>query len=518
MKAREHQNNEVIYQIYPLTFNYASGSKTNQFPNGSYGNLKGITALVDYVASLGVDAIWITPFYKWGGHGFGYDMIDYCSIDPMYGDFDDFKELCDVYHSKGIRVLIDQVYNHCSINHPWFVQSENKDEYFDDFFVWADAKGFDENNNPIAPNNWTSIWDSSGNSAWKWSDKRQQFYLHSFDWTMPNLNLNNLKVQDTMLEVSKFWFDLGVDGFRLDAVTHYACDELLRDNPLNEQGTQIRRYDINSLGGAQFINRLKELGNSYKIPKTLLAEYWYDKSSEGFAKAKKILAESGCDAFFTGALNGGLKDLFASIQDDLRVSPNGEKLNWAFSNHDLERAASRIFGENHSLQKSKMIMSLLLTLPGSVCIFQGEELGLPNPRKMSDCKNQENDPLNVWTDFDSPWDAGRAGFALSDSPDDASRKLALRPSKEQYKYAVSLQGKDSMLEFTKVSIELRKIFFNNYGDIIPLKAKKNVVAYVRTNEEKTSEILCIYNFNKYPVVVKYKNRKYKVKAEDFMFC
>lgn len=520
MKQNQHLNNEIIYQIYPLTFNYASGSKTNPYPTGAYGNLKGITDRVDYVQSLGVDAIWITPFYKWGGNGFGYDMVDYCSVDEMYGNIDDFRELCDVYHKHGIRVLIDQVYNHCSIHHPWFQKSEKREDGFEDFFVWADAKGFDDNGNPIVPNNWTSIWDSSGDSAWKWSDVRQQFYLHSFDWTMPNLNLNNDEVQTEVLKIAKFWFDLGVDGFRLDAVTHYACDSQLRDNPLDEQGVQIRCYDINSHGGAKFINRLKDLCNTYQPSKTLLAEYWYDKSPKGFKKVKNILANSGCDAFFTGALNRGLRDINDYLQDEMRVSYKGKKLNWAFSNHDLERVVSRVFGTNHSVKKSKLLMGLLLTLPGSVCIFQGEELGLPNPKSMDECKNSDNDPLGVWTPYSSPWDAGRAGFAMSDSADDPSRKLALHPSVEQYEYAVSKQQhKGSMLDYTIKQIKARKNsrIFNGYGDVIPIKVKKsNVVAFVRTNERGTMRYVCIFNFNPYVVEVMYKGKKYVCRAESYI--
>ena len=516
--AKKHLNNEVIYQIYPLTFGYAPGSKTDPYPSGAYGNLKGITARVKYVKSLGVDAIWITPFYKWGGNAFGYDMVDYCSIDPMYGDLDDFKELCDVYHSYGIRVLIDQVYNHCSIYNPWFAKSENKEDDFDDFFVWADAKGYDENGKPIAPNNWTSIWDSSGNSAWMWSNTRKQFYMHSFDWSMPNLNINNRQVQNELLNVAKFWFDLGVDGFRLDAVGHYACDPLLRDNPLDEKGHQIHSYDINTSGGAEFINRLKELCNTYEESKTLLAEYGYDKSPQGIAKTKKILAESSCDAFFTFALQGGLKKLITSLQNEMRISPNGEKLNWAFSNHDMERAPSRIFADKQTLARKKLLMQLLMVLPGSICIFQGEELGLPNPKTMGECKNPDNDPLNIWTNFDSPWDAARAGFAMSDAPDDPSRKLALHPSEEQYKYAVNNQiGSGSMLNYTRRLIDFRKgsRFLSSYGNIIPLKVKKaNVIAFVRTDMESIARCVCIFNFNSYPVEVKYKGKKYICRRED----
>lgn len=510
-----HLNNEVIYQIYPLTFNYASGSKTNPYPNGSYGNLKGITALVDYVASLGVDMIWITPFYPWGGHGFGYDITDYCSVAPMYGDVDDFKELCDVYHSKGIKVIIDQVYNHCSIKHEWFKKSVERIKPYDDFFVWADAKM--RGDQIVPPNNWTATLNSLGTSAWTWHPTREQFYLHSFDWSMPNLNLNSTVVQDAILEVSKFWLDLGVDGFRLDAVTHYACDELLRDNPEYCNGYQKRLYDINSPNGGVFINRLKELCSKYPGSKKLLAEYWYDKSDEGFEKAQRIIANSRCDAFFTGALNCNFSHFRDNIKCDLTVSPHGEKLNWAFSSHDVERVASRLFGDRCNLKKTRLLMDMLLTFPGSICIYQGEELGLPNSKSINNCKNLANDPLNIWGPYINPWDAARAGFALSDSPNDPSRKLALRPDDEQYKYAVSNQkGFTSMLGATKHFIKRRKeTIFGEYGNIHFIETyEQDVYAYIRTNIDESERILCIYNFTDHAVDVWYDNAKYHVYAED----
>ena len=510
-----HFNNEVIYQIYPLTFYYASGSKTDPYPNGSYGNLKGITALVDYVASLGVDAIWITPFYPWGGHGFGYDITNYCGVDPMYGDIDDFKELCEVYHSKGLKVIIDQVYNHCSIRHEWFKKSVERIKPYDEFFIWAYPRR--QGDQIVPPNNWTSIWNSLGNSAWTWHPGREQYYMHSFDWSMPTLNLNSKIVQDALLEVSKFWFDLGVDGFRLDAVTHYACDEQLRDNPVYGNGSQKRLYDINSPNGAVFINRLKSLCNSYSEHKTLLAEYWYDKSEEGFDKARNIISSSRCDAFFTGALNWTFDFFKNNIKDDLIVSPHGEKLNWAFSNHDLERAASRLFGNDYNIKKTRLLMDMLLTLPGSVCIYQGEELGLPNPKSIENCKNPDNDPLNVWSPYINPWDAGRAGFALSDAPDDPSHKLALRPDRDLYKYAVSNQvGKTSMLEATKRFIKRRKeTVFGEYGNIYFVETnRKDVFAYVRTDISESERILCLYNFSNYGADIYYNNTKYYVAAED----
>ena len=512
----QHYNNEVIYQIYPLTFNYAPGSKTDPYPNGSYGNIKGITALVKYVKSLGVDAIWITPFYPSGGHGFGYDITDYCAIDPKHGDVDDFKEMCDVYHAHGIKVYIDQVYNHCSIKHEWFKKSVERIKPYDEFFVWADPVM--RNDKLAPPNNWKSIWDCFGESAWTFHPSREQYYLHSFDWSMPNLNLNSLKVQDAVLEVSRFWLNLGVDGFRLDAVTHYACDEQLRNNPLYADGSQKRLYDIDSPNGALFIERLKNLCDSYDVPKILLAEYWYDKSAEGFAKAKEIFENSHCNAFFTGALNEHLDKFKQNIADEFRVSPYGKKINWAFSNHDLERASSRVFGEAVSIAKTKMLMSMLLTLPGSICIFQGEELGLPNPKSIDKCKNNAQDPLGIWKKCRKSWDAARAGFAMSDSREDPSRKLALHPAPIHYRYAVSRQSDaESMLNFTRQMIQERKHnIFNEYGNVYFLEYHGDeVYPYIRTNQDESIKMLCMYNFSCQSVEVWYNGVRYYLEPESW---
>ena len=516
-------NNEVIYQIYPLTFNYAPGSKTDPY-KGSYGNLKGITAMVDYVASLNIDAIWITPFYPWGATGFGYDITDYYGIDPMYGNLDDFKELCDVYHSKGIRVIIDQVYNHCAESHPWFQKSIDGVLPYKDYFIWVDAKGFDEDGNPILPNNWEAIWNSHGKSVWEWNEKRKQFYMHSFDYSMPNLNLNNSVVQDEILKIAKHWFDLGADGFRLDAATHYAPDPLFRDNPVyksrKNKGKQNRLYDVNTKGGEDFLNRLKELCCSYETPKTLLAEYWYNKSKRNVKRIRKLFDDSACDAFFTGALNGDIHDFKRCVKDDLNVIPYAKKINWAFSNHDLERVASRMFKDNQTLNKKKMVMHLLLSLPGSVCIYQGEELGLSNPKDFEKCKHPECDPRDIWRNFGMPWDAGRAGFAMSDAMDDVVRNMALQPDDEQFKLAVSNQDfLGSMLNETRRMIKMRKSsLFNDFGNICFIDDIENddVIAFVRTSSNLKKSVLLVYNFSQSLVNFSYLGENYVLSAESMM--
>jgi alpha-glucosidase len=516
-------NNEVIYQIYPLTFNYAPGSKSDPY-KGCYGNLKGVTQMAPYVSSLGVDAIWITPFYPWGGNGFGYDIVDYYGIDSMFGTVEDLKELCDVYHSYNIRVIIDQVYNHCSIHHPWFEKSVAGIKPFDEFFVWAPAKCFDANNKPVEPNNWPSVWNSNGPSAWQWNEERKMFSLHSFDHTMPDLNINNIHVQNMLLDVAKYWFDLGVDGFSLDAANQYGCDPLLKDNPIftsgKNKGKQERKYDINSKGGEIFINRLKDLCNSYEKPKTLLAEYWYNISRSARKDMIKLFEDSNCDAFFLGTLNYTLKELKPFISRDLSVVPNGVKINWANSNHDLERVASRVFGDKVTLNKNIMLMHFLLSLPGSICIYQGQELGLSNPKDFEHCKNAKFDPLNIWKNFNMPWDASRAGFALTDSMDDVTRTMALMPDEEQYKLAVSNQNfEGSMLNKTREMIFKRKnSFLSQYGHVAFIKGIKNdgVIAFVRSDINKTHKVLHAYNFSDTEYSFIYRNKSYTLAPETMI--
>jgi alpha-glucosidase len=353
---------------------------------------------------------------------------------------------------------------------------------------------------------------------------KKQFYLHSFDYSMPNLNLNNPKVQDELLCVAKHWFDLGADGFRLDAATHYACDPLFRDNPLYEdgpnKGNQIRRYDVNTKGGEIFLNRLKELCNSYPVPKTLLAEYWYNTDADDRQRIIQLFENSACDAFFTGALNGKVEDFKSHVIRDMEVIPYGKKLNWAFSNHDLERVVSRCFGNNASFAKRSMLMSLLLTLPGSVCIYQGEELGMINPKDFNACKNADNDPKGIWANCNMPWDAGRSGFAMSDYSDDISRNIALHPDEEQYKLAANNQAyPNSMLLKTKELIAIRKnSIFNEYGNMLFIEDIENplVVAFVRTNIDETKKILCAYNFSDEVINFVYNKIKYTLLPDSVL--
>src|SRR4051812_4898710 len=208
---------EVIYQVYPASFNDSNAD--------GCGDIPGITKKLDYIKSLGVDSIWISPFYLSppgpDGDG-GYAVSDYRSIDPRFGTMDDFKDLLKEAHARGLRVYTDWVVAHTAIDHDWFEKSRKGDKTYKDYYVWSD--GIDWYGKKAPPNNWKSVF---GGDAWAFDDKRGQYYLHHFLKSQPALNLNKKEVQDAVLGEMKFWLDMGVDGFRIDAMPFATCDEKL---------------------------------------------------------------------------------------------------------------------------------------------------------------------------------------------------------------------------------------------------------------------------------------------------
>ena len=225
----------VIYQVYPRSYQDSNGD--------GVGDLTGLTQRLPYIESLGVDAVWISPFFKSPMKDFGYDVSDYCAIDPMFGTMGDFDALLTEAHNLGLRIMIDLVLSHTSDQHTWFKESRtDHTNPKNDWYVWADAKP-----DGTPPNNWLSIF---GGSSWQWNSQREQYYLHNFLSNQPDLNLHNLEVQDALLDVARFWLDKGVDGFRFDTINFFMHDKLLRDNPpLPEQernhsiATQVNPYN-----------------------------------------------------------------------------------------------------------------------------------------------------------------------------------------------------------------------------------------------------------------------------------
>ncbi|MGA9434974.1 MAG: alpha-amylase family glycosyl hydrolase, partial [Roseobacter sp.] len=206
----------VIYQIYPRSFQDSNGD--------GIGDLIGIAQRMGYIASLGVDAIWISPFFTSPMKDFGYDVSDYCDVDPMFGTLADFDIVVETAHQHGLKVMIDLVLSHTSDQHPWFVESQSdRTNNKADWYVWSDPKP-----DGTPPNNWLSIF---GGPAWQWDPGREQYYLHNFLVEQPDLNFHNEQVQNVLLSTTRFWLDRGVDGFRLDTINFYYADKDLRDNP-----------------------------------------------------------------------------------------------------------------------------------------------------------------------------------------------------------------------------------------------------------------------------------------------
>lgn len=216
MGQRQWWRGAVIYQIYPRSFLDSDGD--------GVGDLRGIEARLEHVAALGVDAIWISPFFTSPMADFGYDIADYRDVDPLFGTLADFDRLLAKAHALGLKVMIDQVLSHCSERHPWFEESrQSRDNPKADWFVWADPRP-----DGTPPNNWLSLF---GGVAWQWEPRRAQYYLHNFLAAQPDLNFHNPQVRAAQLDNVKFWLDRGVDGLRLDAINFCFHDAQLRDNP-----------------------------------------------------------------------------------------------------------------------------------------------------------------------------------------------------------------------------------------------------------------------------------------------
>ncbi len=406
----------VIYQIYPRSFLDASGD--------GVGDLPGIIERLDYVASLGVDAIWISPFFKSPMADFGYDIADYRQVDPLFGTLEDFDRLLAKAHALGLKVMIDQVFSHTSNEHEWFKESrESRDNPKADWYVWADAR---EDGTP--PNNWMSLF---GGVAWRWEPRRGQYYLHNFLSSQPDLNFHNPEVQQATLDYVKFWLDRGVDGFRLDSINFCFHDAQLRDNPAkppekrvgrgfsadNPYAFQYHWYNNTQPENLVFLQRIRALLDRYPGAVALgeissedslatTAEY-----TSGGRLHMGYSFELLVDDFSAGYIRETVSRLEATMTEGWPC--------WAISNHDVRRAVTRWGGASASPQLAKLLTAMLCSLRGSVCIYQGEELGLPEAEVPYEAL-QDPYGITFWPNFKGrdgcrtpmPWDgSGTAGFS-----------------------------------------------------------------------------------------------------------
>ncbi len=374
----------VVYQIYPRSFKDSSGD--------GVGDLKGITSKLDYLEWLGINAIWISPFYKSPMADFGYDVADYYKVDPLFGSMRDFDELLSEAHRRKIKVLLDFVPNHTSDRHAWFKESRaSRESPKRDWYIWADPK---PNGSP--PNNWLSVF---GGSAWEFDEKTGQYYMHSFLKEQPDLNWANPAVREAMKDAMHFWFDKGVDGFRVDAVYWMAKDAKLRDDPPNPNFKPHADNPYDSLQH-EYSSRRPELYGYLKELARVAAEY----------KNRILVTEAYPEKRFNLA---GYLDFYENVDPEHLVPFNFEGLHlpwdaraykqyidafqaalkpnycpvYVTGNHDKPRIATRI-----GYKASRAAALLLLSLPGMPFIYYGDEIGMENvPLK----KHEIRDPFEL---------------------------------------------------------------------------------------------------------------------------
>ncbi len=404
----------TIYQIYPRSFADSNGD--------GIGDLPGITARLEHIASLGVDAIWLSPFFTSPMHDFGYDVADYRGVDPIFGQIEDFDRLLERAHALGLRVIIDQVYSHTSDEHAWFQASRaSKGSAKADWYVWADAK---PDGSP--PSNWQSVF---GGPSWTWDARRGQYYLHNFLPQQPDLNVHNPEVREALKDTLRFWLDKGVDGIRLDAVNFMMHDPDLTDNPpvQSGDGKRTRPFDFQHHYFNQshqaipaFLEELRDLADSYP-GRFLVAEVGGEQAQEEMVlytrPPGRLHSAYGFLYLYAEKLTPEL------VREAARMWPEDDAMgwpSWTFSNHDAPRAVSRWCAEADRKAFAEMAMLLLVSMRGSIFIYQGEELGLPQGivpfDRLQDPEAIANWPQTLGRDgarTPMPWrsDAIHAGFS-----------------------------------------------------------------------------------------------------------
>jgi alpha-glucosidase len=462
----------IVYQIYPRSFQDSDGD--------GIGDLPGILSRLDYLAFLGVDALWISPIYPSPMADFGYDVSDYCSVHPIFGSMAEFDRLVTAAHRRGLRLILDYVPNHTSDHHPWFQESRSsRTDSKRDWYIWRNPK---PDGSP--PTNWLSEF---GGSAWAWDEVTGQYYYHAYLKEQPDLNWRNPDVRQAMLDVLRFWFERGVDGFRVDAIHHLFEDEQLRDNPVNEDWRSgmsparrlIRAQTMDQTEVHDAIAAMRRVADTYGDRVTI---------GEAYLPIDRLMAYYGAD------LNGfhlpfnfhllstpwhpvAVATLIEAYEAAL---PQGGWPNWVLGNHDRSRLASRL-----GLGQARAAAMLLLTLRGTPTIYQGEEIGMTDvpipPERVQDPWERNVPGLGLGRDPERTpmqWDAGaNAGFSSSAS------WLPVASNASTVNVAVQAADPLSILSLYRALIRLRRAEpALSVGDCRPGSADENVLSYERHHQ------------------------------------
>jgi len=479
----------VIYQIYPRSFQDSN--------NDGIGDLAGITSRLEYISELGVDGIWISPIFTSPMKDMGYDVSDYRDIDPLFGDLEDFDRLVERAHSLGLKVMIDQVLSHSSDQHPFF-QASRQDKQNDkaDWYVWVDPLP-----DGAPPNNWLSIFEGV---AWEWESRRKQYYQHNFLVSQPDFNFHNPEVREWLKENVKFWLDRGVDGFRLDTVNYYFHDPQLRDNPprnydkdyppVNPYYMQDHVYSISQPENVDFVEELRELLDLY-VETAMIGEI-----SNLDSMAEYTTGNNRLHLAYSFELLGPVfsaSHIRKTVEHFFNIAPQGIPC-WSFSNHDVIRHVSRWFAHGSSPEAlAKQTAALLLSLEGSICLFQGEELGqLETEMEFSEL----TDPVGIrfW-----PENKGRDGCRTPMSWDSNLENAGfsevdpwLPVKNPQLERAVAQQkNKDSVLSFYREMLKFRKNSSAlSRGRTVFYDSDEPVLSFSRQSDDQN--MVCVFNLSK----------------------
>ncbi|MDX5403805.1 MAG: DUF3459 domain-containing protein, partial [Rhodobacterales bacterium] len=480
----------VIYQIYPRSFQDSDGD--------GVGDLAGITRRLDHIAGLGADAIWISPFFTSPMKDFGYDVSDYCDVDPMFGKLADFDALVARAHGLGLRVMIDLVLSHTSDQHPWFRESrQNRSNPRADWYVWADPKP-----DGTPPNNWLSIF---GGSAWEWDGRREQYYLHNFLASQPDLNLHHEPVQEALLDVARFWLKRGVDGFRLDTINFYFADKYLRDNPplpkelrndsiapgVNPYNHQLHLFDKNQPENMNFLRKFRAVLNPYNAAAVgevgdaqrgleIMAEYTSGGDKVQMCYPFEMLQPTRLTAPL-------LEETFARMR---AAAPDAWPC-WSYSNHDTVRHISRW---HLTEAAAKTYATLLVCLRGSLCLYQGEELGLPEAELSLE---ELRDPYGIqfWPEFKGRDGARTPMVWVTDNANGGFSEgrpwLPVKPPHLPLSVAAQEGDEASILAHYRRALAFRRAHPDlRSGAMEEIRAQGDVATVLRRGEE---ELFCAFN-------------------------
>jgi len=480
----------VVYQIYPRSFQDSSG-------NG-VGDLPGITGRLDYLVDLGVDAIWVSPFYPSPMADFGYDVANYTDVDPLFGTLGDFDALVAAAHARGLKVIVDIVPNHTSDQHPWFVESRaSRQSPRRDWYVWRDAK---PDGSP--PNNWLGVF---GGLAWEWDEATGQFYLHSFIAEQPDLNWRNPAVVEAMHNVYRFWLDRGVDGFRIDVAQRIMKDPDLRDNPpadeagaqafkhLGAYESQLHIHDLDHEDIHDVYRTLRSIVDQYQPARVTIGEvhvfdlekwasYYGGRLDELHLPFNFTLVYSPWDA----------REVRRRVDSLEAALPDGAWPNYVLGNHDEPRLASR-FG----VERARVAAMLLLTLRGTPTLYYGDEIGMSQVPIPAEAQQDPWAILEPGLGRDGcrtpmQWDNSASGGFSEAVPDNLW--LPLTEDRAQVNVASQLADTTSLLTLYRRLLALRRgMPALHRGTYAPIEAAaEGVFAFARA--EGAEEVCVVLNF------------------------